>query len=126
MFKGLGNLASLMKQAQQLWGRMQGLTDELKQRRVTGASGAGLVEMEANGLGEVIGCRLDPSLLAGYDRELVEDLVVAAANQALAKARQLHAEAMRGLAGGMAIPGLDEALSKLTGGGGEDLPPGSG
>ncbi len=117
MLKGLGNLASLMKQAQQLGGRMQGLTEELKQRRATGSSGAGLVEVEVNGLGELVACRLDPSLLAGQDRELVEDLIVAATNQALAKARQLHAEAMRGLTGGMEIPGLDEALSKLTGGG---------
>lgn len=118
MLKGLGNLAGLMKQAQQLGGRMQALTDELKQRRASGTAGAGMVEVEANGLGEVLACRLDPTLLAGQDRELVEDLIVAATNQALTKARQLHAEAMRGLAGGMEIPGLDEALSKLTGGGG--------
>lgn len=125
MLKGLGNLAALMKQAQQIGGRMQGLSEELRQRRAIGSAGAGMVEVEVNGLGELLACRLDPSLLAGQDRELVEDLIVAATNQALAKARQLHAEAMRGLTGGMEIPGLDEALSKLTGGGGASPEPGT-
>jgi hypothetical protein len=95
---------------------MQGLTDELKQRRATGSAGAGMVEVEVNGVGELLKCRLDESLVAGADRELIEDLVVAAANQALSKAKQFHAEAMRDLTGGMALPGLDEAMSQLTGG----------
>lgn len=116
MLKGLGNLASLVKQAQQMGGKMQGLSEDLKQRRATGSAGAGMVEVEVNGLGELLKCRLDESLVAKLDRELLEDLIVAATNQALAKARQLHAEAMRGLTGGMELPGLDEALSKLTGG----------
>ena len=115
MLKGLGNLASLIKQAQQMGGKMQGLGEELKQLRATGSAGAGMVEVEVNGLGELLSCRLEPSLVAKQDRELLEDLIVAATNQALSKARQLHAEAMKGLAGGIELPGLDEALSKLTG-----------
>ena len=115
MLKGLGNLASLVKQAQQMDGKMQGLGEDLKQRRASGSAGAGMVEVEVNGLGEVLACRLDPELVAKQDRELLEDLILAATNQALSKARQLHAEAMKGLAGGLELPGLDEALSKLTG-----------
>lgn len=115
MFKGLGNLASLVKQAQQIGGRMQGLTDELKQRRATGSAGGGMVEVEVNGVGELLKCRIDEALVGRGDRELIEDLVVAAVNQALEKSRQLHAEALRGLTGGMALPGLDEAMSKLMG-----------
>lgn len=114
MLKGLGNIASLIKQAQQMGGKMQGLGEELKQQRATGSAGAGMVEVEVNGLGELLACRLDLALVAKQDRELLEDLIVAATNQALAKARQLHAEAMKGLAGGMELPGLDDALSKLT------------
>lgn len=116
MLKGLGNIASLMKQAQQIGGKMQGLTDELKQRRATGSAGAGMVEIEVNGLGELLKCRLDEALVARQDRELMEDLIVAATNQALVKAKLLHAEAMKGLAGGLELPGLDEALAKFTGG----------
>lgn len=115
MLKGLGNLASLVKQAQQIGGRMQGLNEELRNRRATGTAGGGLVEIEVNGLGEILKCKFDESLLERKDRELTEDLVVAAVNQALDKAKQLHAEGMRSLAGGLELPGLEEALAKFTG-----------
>lgn len=72
-----------------------------------------MVELEVNGLEEVIRCKIDPSLLSGGDSELLEDLICAAANQAIAKAKQLHAEAMRNLAGGFSVPGLDEAMASL-------------
>jgi nucleoid-associated protein EbfC len=49
------------------------------------------------------------------DREMIEDLIPAAANQALAKAKELHAEVIKDMAGGMNLPGLDEALAKVTG-----------
>ncbi|MBX7073192.1 MAG: YbaB/EbfC family nucleoid-associated protein [Pirellulales bacterium] len=114
--KGLGNLAGLMKQAQEIGGRMQGMSDELRGRRATGSAGGGMVEVEANGLGELLACRIDPSLIERRDREMIEDLVLAAVNQALTKAKELHAEQMRSLTGGLQLPGLDEALAKLTGG----------
>jgi len=109
---------SLMKQAQNIGGRLQNVNDELKSRRAIGSSGGGLVELEVNGLGEVFRCGIDPSLLAKGDREMLEDLVAAAANDAASKAKQLHMEAMKGLAGGIELPGLDDAIAKLTGGGG--------
>ena len=122
MFKNISNLFSLMRQAQQLGGKLQGISEDLKQKRVTGTSGGGLVEVEANGLGEVLGCKLDPSLLQPGDKELVEDLVVGAVNQAIARAKDLHAEAVKQLAGGMNVPGLDDTVSKLLKG--ETLAPG--
>jgi DNA-binding YbaB/EbfC family protein len=115
VFSGLGNLGSFLKQAQSLGGRLEVLTQELKSRRATGNAGGGLVEIEVNGLGEVLGCRIDPKLFEQGDRELIEDLVRGAINQALNKGKQLHAEAMKSLAGNMPLPGLDEALAKLTG-----------
>lgn len=121
MLKGLGNLAGLMKQAQQIGGQMQGLNEELKTKRAVGSAGAGMVEIEMNGLLEVLNCRIDPKLVSENDRELLEDLVAAATNQAVSKARGLHAEALKSMTGGMELPGLEEALSKLTGGG--DLGP---
>lgn len=117
MFGGLGNLGSLLKQAKQIEGRLAGISDELRAKRAIGVGGGGLVELEVNGLEEVLRCRIEPGLFAQGDRELIEDLLCAAANQAIGKAKQLHAEAMKNLAGGMNLPGLDDTLNKLAGGG---------
>lgn len=117
MFKGLGNLGAILKQAQEIGGRMKGLNEELRNRRVTASAGGGMVEVEVNGLMEASRCRMDPQLLAQGDCELLEDLIVAAVNQAVTKARELHAEAVRSMTGGMDIPGLDQALGKLLGDG---------
>jgi len=118
MIKGLGNLANLgniMKQAQEMGGKMQQLSEELKAKRVVGSAGAGLVEVEANGLGEALAVRIDPSLFQKQDRELLEDLLPAAINAAQQKAKQLHAEQMQAITGGLNLPGLSEALGQLGG-----------
>ena len=115
MFKGLANLGSLLKQAQQMGGRMQELNEQLKAQRTMGSAGGGMVEVEVNGLAEVLGCRIDEKLIADGQRELIEDLVATAVNQAMAKTKQMHAEAMQSLTGGMSLPGLDEAMEKLLG-----------
>ncbi len=78
-----------------------------------------MVTVEVSGVGEVLTCRIDPSIVG--DRELIEDLVPAAVNQALAKAKQLHAEAMKSMAVGLELPGLNEMLSQVTG----EAPPGN-
>ncbi len=116
MFKGLSGIGSLLKQAQEMGGRMQAVNQELKSRRATGSAGGEMVTVEVNGLNEVLGCRIDQQLIDGGDRELIEDLVASAVNQALIKAKELHAEAMQSLTGGMELPGLDEAMKKLMGG----------
>lgn len=116
MFKGLGDLANIggiLKQAQEMGGKMQQLAEELKTKRVVGSAGAGLVEVEANGLGEALAVRIDPSLMEKQDRELLEDLLPAAFNSAQEKAKQLHAEQMQALTGGLNIPGISEALGQL-------------
>ena len=115
MFEKLSSLGALVKQAQQISGQMQQLSDKLKDRRTTGTAGGGMVEIEINGLLEVLGCRIDEQLVSQGDRELIEDLVTAAMNQAVAKGKQLHTDAMKELTGGLEIPGVQEALAKLTG-----------
>src|SRR5438876_10987544 len=95
---------SLMKQAQSIGGRLKSLNDQLKSKRATGSAGGGLVEFEVNGLGEVLRCRIDPSLMVKGDREMLEDLVAAAANEAAAKARAPNMEATQCLAGGIELP----------------------
>ena len=121
LLKGIENLASLMKQAQQMGAMMQGVSERLKSERVVGSSGGGMVEAEANGIGEVLRITVEPSLVERGDREMIEDLIPAAVNQALAKARQLHAQAVKEMAGGIEVPGLDEAIGKIMGE--TDLPP---
>ena len=116
MFKGLGNLAnlgSLMKQAQEMSGKMQQLTQDLKGKRVTGSAGAGMVEVDANGVGEVLAVRIDRSLFEKQDREMVEDLLPAAINAAQKKAKDLYAEQVQSLTGGLNLPGLTEALGQM-------------
>lgn len=118
MLKGLGNLANLgtmFKQAQEMGGKMQALTEELKTKRATGSAGGGLVEVDVNGIAEVLAVRIDPSLVEKGDREMIEDLLPAAFNAAHAKAKALHAEAIQAIAGGVNMPGLEEALSQLSG-----------
>src|SRR3990170_7684887 len=109
VFKGLGNLANigaLMKQAQEMGSRMQALAEELKTKRATGSAGGGLIEVDVNGLGEVLAVRVDPSLVEKQDREMIEDLLPAAFNAAAQKANELRAEAMQAITGGMQVPGL--------------------
>jgi DNA-binding YbaB/EbfC family protein len=120
VFKGIGNLANIgavLKQAQEFGGKMQALQEELKTKRTTGSAGGGLVEVDVNGLGEALAVRIDPSLFEKSDREMIEDLLPAAFNAAKQKAQQLYAEAMQSLTGGVPLPGLQDALSQLTGDG---------
>ncbi len=116
MLKGLGNLASMMKQAQQMQGRMGEMQEALAKVRVEGNAGGGMVKVEATGQQKIVGCTIEQSLLDDGDREMLEDLIVGATNQALQKSRDAATEQMAELAGGINIPGLGDALSQLTGG----------
>ncbi len=79
-------------------------------KRVTGTAAGGMVEAEVDGLGQLLRVSIDPALIERKDRELIEDLVPGAVNAAIAKSKELHAEALRGLTGGIDIPGIKEAL----------------
>ena len=110
------NIGALLKQAQQLGGQMGQITEEMRKRHVTGTAGGGMVEIEINGLMEVLRCRIDPQLVTQNDRELLEDLVTAAVNQAISKAKQMHADSVRDLTGGLPLPGgFQEMLAKFSG-----------
>lgn len=116
MFKELANIGELMKQARNIGGQMGQITEDMRKKRVTGTSGGGMVEVELNGLIEVLSCHIAPELFAQNDRELIEDLVVAAVNQAVVKGKQMHGEALRDLTGGLPLPGgFHDALAKFTG-----------
>ena len=114
MFKQLGNMAGILRQAQEMGGKLQELQEHLKGQRVVGNAGGGMVEVEMTGTGEVIRVKLDPGLIERHEIEMLESLLPAAINHAQTKARQCHAEAMKELTGGLNLPGLDEALAKFT------------
>jgi DNA-binding YbaB/EbfC family protein len=113
MFKQFGNLASLLKSAQEMGGKMQEITDRLKSKRVTGSAGGGMVTVEANGVGEILSVRLDPTLVEKGEFEMVEDLLPPAVNDAITKANELRAAQMQTLTEGLDVPGLQDALNKF-------------
>ncbi|HET6677183.1 MAG TPA: YbaB/EbfC family nucleoid-associated protein [Nitrospira sp.] len=102
----LGNMANLMKQAQQMQAQMAKLQEEAATKTVTGSAGGGMVTVTANGALEVVSVRIDPEALKDADAEMLQDVVLAATNEALKNARQLMAEQMKSVTGGMNIPGL--------------------
>lgn len=119
MFEALGNLGNLgniVRQAKEMGGRMQEMNAQLKTKRVTGVAGGGMVQVEANGLGEILRLEIDPQLIERQERDMIEDLVPAAVNQAVRKAREAHAELMKSMTEGLNLPGLDveQMLAKLT------------
>ena len=115
MFKGLANLAQIMKQAQEAQSRMGELKERLGRLTVEGAAGGGLVKVEMNGNQEMLGCRIDESLLRPEDREMLEDLVVAATNEALRKLKEATAEQFSQIAGGMDLGAMKDMLGGLGG-----------
>jgi len=98
------DLMSVMKQAQQLQERMQKLQEELAALEIAGQSGGGLVSVTLNGKGEVRRVRIDPSLLKPEEGEIVEDLIVAAANDAKNKVEAALQAKMQELTGGLPLP----------------------
>lgn len=98
------NMFDIMKQAQQLQSRMQDLQAELESAVVEGRAGGGLVAVTMSGKGEVKKVSIDPSLMKDEEREVLEDLVVAACADAKAKAEALAAEKMKAVTGGLPLP----------------------
>ncbi|SIO65751.1 hypothetical protein SAMN05444166_7819 [Singulisphaera sp. GP187] len=117
MFNNLGNLADMMRNAGKIRETVEKATESLGQLHVEGTAGGGAVTAKANGRLELLAVRIDPKLLADGDAELLEDLVTAAVNQALTKAREAAAQSLSSLAGGFPIPGLSGLLGPGGGGG---------
>jgi DNA-binding YbaB/EbfC family protein len=116
VFNNLGNLADLVRNAGKLRETVEKATESLGQVQVEGTAGGGVVTARANGRLELVSVRIDPKLLADGDAELVEDLVTAAVNQALTKAREAAARSISSLAGGLPIPGFPGFPASESGG----------
>ncbi len=98
------NFSNMMKQAQELQSRMGELQAEIEQTRIEGRSGGGLVSVTLSGKGDLVGLKIDPSLLKPGEGEILEDLVVAAHSDAKAKVKSVVQEKMQKLTGGLPLP----------------------
>ena len=104
MFQGLGQLANLMKALPRIKEEAQRLQERVGQITAEGDAGAGMVKAKVNGRMELVACTISEEALKGNDREMLEDLIKSAVNQALAKARQQVAEETSKMATGMGLP----------------------
>lgn len=101
-----GNMGNILKQAQAMQEQIARIQEEAATKTATGSAGGGMVTVTANGSLEVVGVKIDPEVIKSGDAEMLQDLVVAATNDALRKAREMMAEAMKGVTGGLKIPGM--------------------
>ena len=98
------DLMGMMKQVKDMQARMQALQEELAAAEVTGQSGGGLVVVTLNGKGDMTRLRIDPTLMKADEAEILEDLVVAATQDAKAKVESSMQEKMAEITGGLPIP----------------------
>lgn len=101
--KGMGNV---MKQAQKLQAKMLKMQEELAEKTVETTAGGGMIKVVANGRQQVLSITIDPEVVDPEDVEMLQDLVLAAVNDALNKAQEMVANEMGKLTGGMNIPGF--------------------
>lgn len=104
MFKELGQMANLMKQLPRIREEAERLQQRVSQIVAEGDAGAGMVKVKVNGLMELTSCAISEETWNLHDREMLEDLIKAAVNQALARARQQVAEETSKMASGLGLP----------------------
>ena len=102
-----GSLGDMMKQVQKMQEKMTELQNELEQKTVEGSAGGGMVKVVANGKNDIISVTIDPEVVDPEDVEMLQDLIVAAVNQAHEKAQELQAEQMAAITGGLNLPGIN-------------------
>ena len=103
---GMGNMGSMMKQVQKMQQEMERLQGELEEKTVESSAGGGVVTVVATGKKELKSISIKPEAVDPDDVEMLEDLILAAVNEALRKAEQMVAEEMSKITGGLNIPGL--------------------
>lgn len=108
--KGMPNMGQIMKQAQQIQSKMAKLQEELGDRTVEASSGGGMVTVVANGRQEVLSIKIDQEVIDPDDSEMLQDLIMAAVNDALVRARDMMSAEMGKLTKGMNLPGMPGLL----------------
>lgn len=104
---GMGGLGDMMKQVQKMQAKMEELQAQLESATVDGSSGGGMVKVTTNGKNQILSLSIDPEVVNKDDVEMLQDLVIAAINQARQKVQELQAEQMGNLTGGLKIPGMN-------------------
>ncbi|MBI2089826.1 MAG: YbaB/EbfC family nucleoid-associated protein [Deltaproteobacteria bacterium] len=106
MAKGFGGMGNLLKQAQEIQARLAQIQEELGRKTVEASAGGGMVRVTVNGQMTLCSIQVDPSVVNPEEKEMLEDLVLAAVNEGLRRAREMVAEEMSKVTGGLKIPGL--------------------
>jgi DNA-binding YbaB/EbfC family protein len=96
----------IMRQAQAFQEKLMKLQEEAGRRTVEASSGGGMITVVANGRQEILAVKIDPEIIKSGDAEMLQDLIIAAVNEAIKKAQAMMAEEMKGVTGGLQIPGL--------------------
>jgi len=99
-------LGDLMKQAKSLQEKMAKVQEEAAQKSIEATSGGGMVSVSVSGRQQLLAITIDPEVVKAGDIEMLQDLVMAAVNEGLRKSQEMVAEEMKGMTGGMSIPGL--------------------
>ncbi len=100
------NMGKMMKQAQQLQNKMEKLQEEMADKTIEASAGGGMVKAVANGRQQIVSVSIEKEVVDPEDVEMLQDLIVAAVNDALAQSQQMVSEEMNKLTGGMNIPGM--------------------
>ncbi|PID77247.1 MAG: YbaB/EbfC family nucleoid-associated protein [Deltaproteobacteria bacterium] len=100
------DMGNIMKQAQEMQQKMVQIQEELARKQITGEAGGGMVKVMANGRGEILSVNIEQEMVNADELEMLQDLITAAANDALTKAKELGSKEMGHLTGGLKIPGL--------------------
>ncbi len=100
------DMSSIMQQAQQMQQNMARIQEELAHKQVTGSAGGGMVTVKANGKSEILSIVIERAVIVEKEADMLQDLIVAATNDALRKAREMGKAEMGKLTGGLNLPGL--------------------
>lgn len=100
-------IANMMREAQKVQAEMARVQEEAKQKTVEATSGGGMVTAVANGSGELISIKIEKDVVNPEDIEMLEDLILAASNEAIRRAQELVNSEMSKLTGGLNLPGMD-------------------
>ncbi len=100
------DMSSIMQQAQKIQQNMAKVQDELAQKTVIGTAGGGMVTVTVNGKSEILSIALEPAVIDPNEAEMLQDLITAATNDALRRAKELGKAELGKLTGGINIPGL--------------------
>ncbi len=106
MAKGMGPMSNLVKQAQKMQAKIAKLQEEMAEKTISVTSGGGMVTIEANGAQELVSIKIEKEVVDPEDVEMLQDLVLAAVNEALKKAQEMVSSEMQKVTGGINIPGL--------------------